>query len=289
MRNTMSKKKDNGKKITATKITELLGQRHKDDLFVSQCKNGESYGRKLLKLDGWALVRTWSPVTTIGYEIKVDRRDFEKDQKWPGYVPYVHRFYFVCPPGLIKAHELPKGIGLVWTTMAGDKLLTKVRAAPQEPDPVKMTSLMLYVLMSRTVVVPDMFWANQKKIPSQGDRLEEVRQAVEQAEARKELAWVVNQHIRSRFADMQQEVHDARMMKQDVDRFVDELKMVGIEWDPTGRCWSETNRVLTEIRRLRKVITENTLRSMTDTGQSLVDLAKEIRELRKKERKEQKE
>lgn len=48
-----------------------------------------------------------------GFEIKVSRSDFLKDDKWQTYLRYFNRFFFVTPPGLIKPDELPPEIYLL--------------------------------------------------------------------------------------------------------------------------------------------------------------------------------
>lgn len=47
------------------------------------------------------------------YEVKSGRQDFTSDKKWRKYLPYCTQFAFVCPPGAIRASELPKGVGLI--------------------------------------------------------------------------------------------------------------------------------------------------------------------------------
>jgi hypothetical protein len=93
----------------------------KKDVFITECKNGETWGaRDLYKLDAWVLKRTYSPLTTIGYEIKVSRSDFENDQKWTNYIDLCHEFFFVCPGGLIRATDLPSSVGLIWVSSTGN-------------------------------------------------------------------------------------------------------------------------------------------------------------------------
>ena len=63
--------------IKADQVLTLLRNKHSKDVFVSECKNGETWGaRDLLKMDAWVLLRSYSPLTTVGYEIKISRRDF---------------------------------------------------------------------------------------------------------------------------------------------------------------------------------------------------------------------
>lgn len=49
-----------------------------------------------------------------GFEFKVNRSDFLRDNKWRKYVKYCNTFSFICPPGIIKKGEIDKGIGLVY-------------------------------------------------------------------------------------------------------------------------------------------------------------------------------
>lgn len=148
---------DQAVRHTERSITELLVQRHAKDVFVAGCALGSrQLGAK--ELDGWALLRTWSPVTTVGYEIKVARSDWLRDQKVPTYQRTVHLMYVVAPKGVVQALELPAGCGLLEVSSTGHHLLTRVKPVRHEnPD---NGPLLLYVLMSRTRIVDDMHEAN---------------------------------------------------------------------------------------------------------------------------------
>src|SRR5262245_37558363 len=91
---------------TAADLRLMLSQRHLGDVFVPECKTG-STGEGLLKLDAWAMKKSWADPLTWGYEIKVSRSDFTGDQKWHNYLRYCSEFYFVAPLGLIDVDELP--------------------------------------------------------------------------------------------------------------------------------------------------------------------------------------
>lgn len=138
-------------KITASEIKQLLAVKHASDVFVPECKNGPTHGAaRLLKLDGWAMKRSWSNPQTIGYEIKVSRSDFLGDDKWTAYLSYCSHFYFVTPPGLIKADELPPNVGHLVVTKNKTKLLTKKKAPPREVEIPE--NLFRYVLMCRAEI-----------------------------------------------------------------------------------------------------------------------------------------
>lgn len=49
-----------------------------------------------------------------GFEIKASRRDFLRDDKWVGYLPYFNFFWFAIPePGIVLPGDLPEDIGLL--------------------------------------------------------------------------------------------------------------------------------------------------------------------------------
>jgi hypothetical protein len=106
--------------VSAQEISRCLSEKHKkiNDLYFDECKNGSTWFAKngeQLRLDGWAMNKSYANPTYTGYEIKVDRGDFMRDEKWERYLPYCHRFYFVCPRGLIKMNEITDpNVGLIY-------------------------------------------------------------------------------------------------------------------------------------------------------------------------------
>ena len=73
----------------------------------------DSRGPKTLILDAAAVRKSFAHPDVIGFEIKVSRGDFRSDGKWTEYLKYCNRFFFACPPGIVKPDELPPGVGLV--------------------------------------------------------------------------------------------------------------------------------------------------------------------------------
>lgn len=76
----------------------------------------------------------FGPNRTIGidgYEIKVSRNDFHRDvdaRKYLRYLPSVDRLTFVCPTGLVRAEEVPPGVGFVtWNPARPDRPFATVR------------------------------------------------------------------------------------------------------------------------------------------------------------------
>lgn len=222
-------------------LIELLRDKHRDDLFVAECNTGSIWGKNIRRLDAWVMKRSWSPWETIGYEVKGSRQDFERDQKWAEYLPYCHRFYFVCERGLIQPNDLPGGVGLIWGTKDGEKLISKIPAARREVDLQAVNSLMAYVLMSRTVVVKNMYEANGVRVPNfergaARDAL--IRQMVEQANERGKLAEFVRGHVRVRVDEARKRLADAEKLENQIKGFERECADRGLVWNEADRNWS---------------------------------------------------
>lgn len=139
------------KYVTARDLMSLLAKRHADDLFVPECKDGPTQTGEHLRLDGWAMKRSWAHPCFDGYEVKVSRSDFRRDAKFTAYLPLCNRLWVVCPSGLIEAQELPVEVGLLWAPKTGgDRLVTKRKATYRNIETPE--SLLLYVLMCRAEV-----------------------------------------------------------------------------------------------------------------------------------------
>lgn len=115
--------------MNASDITKLLEEKHSEDVFVSELRDGPSQGVSSFRLDGWAMVKSWVNPVTYGYEIKVSLNDFRRDNKWHNYLEYCSDFYFVCPWGLIQPEEIAAPAGLLWVSKTGTRLWIKRKAA----------------------------------------------------------------------------------------------------------------------------------------------------------------
>ena len=258
---------------TADQISNLLAEKHKLDVFVAQCKNGETLGaRKLLILDAWALKRTYSPLSMIGYEIKVDRQDFEHDQKWIDYTDLCHYFYFVCPAGLIRSTELPHQIGLIWVSQSG-VLHTKHKAERQNLDITKTSDLLTYIVMARSKIVDN---SQVLKHDNNESRFDEKRKYVEQSKARGELAYFIKGYIKDEFKRLQELDGSMKRREDRITRFEQQLAKLGITWDSNNDTWQDSQRVENEINVLKNHLDpwkfrqlQETVRVLTNTIESL--------------------
>lgn len=198
-------------------IASALAIRHKDDLFLAEVKDGATVTRSHRRLDGWALLKTWSPVTTIGYEFKVTRADWLQDRKWESYLPLVHQFYVCAPKGIIQIGELPESVGLM-ELVGNDRLVTRRKAARRE---IELPShLLLYVLMSR--VVPSTYDTEQR-----ANRREVWEQWLKQEKADADLGYRVKGRINELYAKAQKRAREAERRTEGCARVEETLVRLG--------------------------------------------------------------
>ena len=263
--------------ITSGQVLNALNNKHSNDVFIPECKNGETWGaRDLLKLDAWVLIRTYSPLTTIGYEIKVSRSDFENDQKWTGYLDLCHLFYFVCPAGLIRATDLPLSVGLIWVSQSG-ALHIKRKAERRNPDIEKQSRLLIYALMARSKIVANMFETNRiESNNSVQEGMQERVRIVKEATDKKELAYFVKGNIRTVSEELKKKEEQLRYRENHVKDFEKRLALLGITWDSLKSNWADNAEVGRDIDSLKSRIDEYMLRNMKEVGQRLIDTAEII-------------
>lgn len=134
--------------MTAAHLLRLIEVRHSGATCVPACKMGRAGSRVM---DAWVLLPTWSPMTTIGYEIKVSRSDWLQDQKFEVYRAACHLFLIVAPKGVVQAGELPAGVGLLEPVGVGDgqRLVMRVKPARQVVDHEALSLVMAHALMWR--------------------------------------------------------------------------------------------------------------------------------------------
>lgn len=147
--------------MKASDILSLLRQKHAEDVFVDEVNDGPAYNRKVSRIDGWAMEKSWANPRIVGYEIKVTRQDFVRDTKWTAYLPMCHELYFVAPAGIIEVNEVPEAAGLMLVSKGGVRLVTKKKAMYREIKPP--VSVFLYLLMSRALIGPEVGGRSQSR------------------------------------------------------------------------------------------------------------------------------
>lgn len=185
-------------KVTSKEIVEALAQRHAEDVFIPECKNGPTQSGSHLRLDAWAMKKSWSNPLVTGYEIKCSRSDFIKDDKWHNYLAYCNSLYFVCPGGLIQPSELQPEVGLMWMSETGSRLYIK-RKAPWR-DVVVPENLYRYILMCRVATKSE-----SQVFASKGHRLANWREWLAERAEGKSLGFRVSQAVARHVYEVERE------------------------------------------------------------------------------------
>lgn len=108
-----------GQIMNASDITKSICKyRHKEEFTITNLKCGSTwFTTELAIMDLCAIKKSYSKPCITGYEVKVSRNDFLRDEKWPNYLQYCHRFSFACPKGIITKDDIRaignKSVGLV--------------------------------------------------------------------------------------------------------------------------------------------------------------------------------
>jgi len=192
--------------VQAHKIYQALEKKHRLQsqpwAFFTEVKNGPSY-TGMLKLDAVAIKKSWTKPCIIGYEIKVSRSDFLSDEKWPGYLDYCHKFFFVCPAGVIEPEELPETVGLITYNVETAALHTRKAAVMRMID--LPTNMFLYLIMNRIGETHHPFFSSAR---------EELEEWVKDKEERKQLGYQVSTKLVKKLEAFEAE---CRQLKRDKD------------------------------------------------------------------------
>jgi hypothetical protein len=233
-------------KITAVDIVKLLEVKHSKDLFITECKNGQTWGNKSnFRLDGWVMKRSYSNPLIIGYEVKVDRQDFLNDHKYHNYFELCNEFYFVCPAGLIEKAEVPENCGLIWTSKNATKLYTKLKASYRNIE--EPTDLYKYVLMSRAVIT------NPNENNKTTGRKEAIESYLKDKETRRYMGRMLGEKLSKRINEEIEQValenKGLIAINESYQEIKDFLKELGIKPDTWSAKW-KVEQKLEEINKL---------------------------------------
>ena len=184
--------------------------------------------------------KSWAKPNTVGYEIKVSRSDFVKDDKWPQYLPYCNEFYFVSPREVIADDEVPEGAGLIIVSKGGRRLYTK-KKAPRKGIPEGGLELMYKgILMSRVEIragKPDGWSANRYA-------LKYWEEFIREKEEKRKYGWGLRGKIKRLYKDRIEAVENENArLKQRIfayEAIESMLKEMGVE---AGSTWGTKKRV----------------------------------------------
>jgi hypothetical protein len=202
-------------------------------------------------MDAWVMLKQWSSPCCIGYEIKVDRADFLRDEKWPGYLPLCNRFYFVAPPEVIRPEELPPEAGLLRVSNTGAKLYQKKKAPHRDVEIPE--NLFRYILMCRAKITPALI---------ESDRLRVYREWLEEKTDTRKLGYA----IRGRIGEVMRELHFENERLRGENAGFDQLRKILAEAKINNyHDWDKASRLQKAIQaRLRDVVPPDFDRRLTE-------------------------
>ncbi len=189
--------------MRADLILRILQQRHRRDLWLTEVKDGPSTLAQTSRLDALAIKKSWTQPRFVGYEVKISRSDFLRDDKWVTYLPVTHQFSFACPWELIQPNELPSEVGLYW--IDADGRLKQVRRPAVRVLTELPTNLLYYVILSRFPTDHHPFFTNQRE--------QAVAYASDRPE-RRELGRIVGSRMSEELSALE---HRKRMLENRID------------------------------------------------------------------------
>jgi len=243
-------------------ILTLLAAKHASDVFVPQCKDGMTVEGHV-QFDAWAMKRSWTRPCTDGYEIKVSRSDFLRDDKWRAYLPFCNQFWFACPAKLIAPEELPPDVGLLRVSSTGGSFFTKRKAVWRKVEIAE--SLWKYIVMCRAQI--------SHTYPSgPNDNEQYWRQWLAQKEEGRELGGRVAEAIRVRVAKTESE---NKLLKKQMATYDDVRTMLvklGVSPDSPW-CNYEAEQ---KVKDARQIVPPDLIRRLRDLSKTAKDVADKL-------------
>jgi len=261
--------------LSADEIKKLLATKHREDVFVTECRTGPSWSADHVGiLDAWSMPKSWSHPAVTGYEVKVSRHDFVSDNKWQAYLPYCNLFYFVCPNDkVIKLNEVPETAGLYYVSSTGTKLFCKKKAPWRD---VKIPEeIFRYLLMSRV------------KIERQYYNKESKRQYWENWVKDKEADYhfghtvskSIRQTIKKRIDDVEKKNSELEEKIRGYDRVISTIKGLGLNPDDVRR-YGFDKKLSDRLKELANGSPNVVLDKINEASALLNDLKKSVQEIR---------
>ncbi|MDT8900928.1 MmcB family DNA repair protein [Anaeroselena agilis] len=193
---------DNKNPMTESDVIRALARycRDRKFRFFAHVKDGSYYNRQQRILDGFVVKeRQFLNPVTEGFEVKVSRSDFLRDDKWQEYLPVCTSFYFVVPEGMVTTDEVPEGIGLIYCNERGILTIIK-KARRRDLDQARLFEIFKYLVYNRTYSETEKVKAAARKVRRAERGLEEAQKTIKN--------W------RDRYYDVSNELHTLKRTLQ---------------------------------------------------------------------------
>jgi hypothetical protein len=251
-------------------ILQLLANKHFDDIFVPECKNGatQSAARGAMRrMDAWAMAKSWRHPCYTAYEIKVDRNDFLRDEKWPAYLQCSNQLYFVCPAKLISVGEVPEDAGLMWASTNGTRLFTKKKAPHRKiKDPI---DTLLYILICRAQIT--------RERNTSDSNIEYWRSWLAEKDEKRQLGMLVSKSLRDKYA---QDVEKVRRENAGLKSEIENLARVQSLLEELGIApsrWTSITELRNRLSEVERGLPGRLLQTLGDIGSRVDNLIEQIK------------
>lgn len=256
------------KQVTADVVVKLLAERHAEDVFVPECKDGPTQSGPHMRLDAWAMKKSWAHPAVFGYEVKVSRSDFLGDDKWRGYLRTCNSFYWVCPQGLISLSEVAEEAGLIYVTSSGGRLYMKKKAPYR--DVVIPESIWRYILMCRARIGAETEDINRKQ-----HGREYWQKWLTDRATDKELGYMVSRAVRGHVEDVERESRRLEKKMAQYDDVRATLQKLG--WTAPDKEWIDGGMVNRKISTLREIVPPHVISQLEQAGELARRIAQELK------------
>lgn len=251
---------------SAERLFAAIEQKYADQIVVGECKDGPTQTRSHRRLDAWVLLKTWSPITTLGFEIKVSRSDFLNDKKLVDYLPLCHYLYVVAPKGMISAEELPSSVGLMESVGDHQRLIIRHKAVWRDIE--LPGELLIYVLMCRVKI--------KKESEDPTYRVDQLRQWVARKDDGRSLSWAVNQKIRDRFTDQERRLAQIETKLQRLESVKNKMIELGLDPESPNVVWDAAQK----LREIAGVVDPLLIGRLEQTESSLREVRERLKMLK---------
>jgi len=246
-------------KITAVDIVNLLiSKKSEKFVCISECKTGKSWGNSYRIIDLWTMAKSWSNPLTVAYEIKINRHDFLKDNKWRDYLDYCNEFYFVAPKDIISPLEIPAEAGLITVSKNCRMYYTKKKAPTRTvsiPDDIYR-----YILMWRTTIQDERHTFNKKEF---------WQNWLEKRQTDKSLGREVSKKIRELYVENIERVEEENKELRRENETLQEIKAILKKIDFNPNTWNMEKKLREKIREFDTAISGDFLQALDDSIRNL--------------------
>lgn len=224
--------------VTAATIERLLEKKFDDHICFTELKGPTGNGR----IDFGAIKPSWSHPDVHAMEVKVSRRDFVQDDKWPPYLDACQMFWFVTAAGIVEKSEIPEQAGWMEASKNGLKLFIRKKAPRRKMSvehQAKLFRQLLHARHYRTRGTHDPKQAQQQAI----------QRFLEASDEKAQIGRAVNEKIHRVVQATRSENERLTELMLGYDKMAAAMEKLGIRLETiqalgTPRSWQDAEKLL---------------------------------------------